>query len=106
MTLAVGSPFENGTFSVVNFGAGASDAVLYTKGCNANPPIATIENNCANNAGASYIFSMNNVNKWSKQSYVKAGNTPHQAEYFGNVLSLSTDGGMLIVRKVGSVNLY
>jgi len=105
--LAVGSPREDSTFAGVNYGKGGADANLYTNGgCKANPPIPSIENNCATDAGAIYVFSMDALSTWNQQSFVKTTNTLKASEFFGRSFVMSPDGGSLVTKTINSVNLY
>jgi len=53
------------------------------------------DNNAAD-AGAVYVFVRNGSGAWTQQAYVKASNA-EAADFFGNSLALSADGGTLAV---------
>jgi hypothetical protein len=57
--------------------------------------IGADEDNSAPNAGAVYVFSRSGTT-WTQQAYVKASNTDEN-DYFGDSVSLSSDGNTLAV---------
>lgn len=57
-------------------------------------------NNSAEDSGAVYIFTQQNVGQWVQQSYIKASNTDPE-DYFGGSVSLSEDGRTLAVGAYG-----
>ena len=57
-------------------------------------------NNSADDSGAVYIFTRNSNNNWSQQAYIKASNTASN-DYFGESLSISSDGNTLAVGAYG-----
>ncbi len=54
-----------------------------------------IDNNALNDTGAVYIFSRDGI-AWMQQAYVKASN-PNSSDYFGQSVSLSSDGNTLAI---------
>ncbi len=84
--LAVGASEEDSVATgISNDGSGESD-------------------NTAGNSGAVYVFSRNGTT-WSQQVYVKASNTG-TGDSFGQTVSLSGDGNMLVVGASGEGSAF
>ena len=82
--LAVGAPSEDSAIAGVAVGTGGSATA----------------NNAASGAGAVCLFSRSATNVWTQSFYVKASN-PNASDSFGQQLSLSSDGTVLLVMAPG-----
>jgi len=82
-TFVVGAPMEDSAAT----GVGGDEADDCT---------ATVEDNCALDSGAVYVYTRSGTGTWIKQAYLKASNA-EAGDHFGRSLALAGDGNTLVI---------